>query len=54
MVSIPDYPDPAKVALSSLSNNVELYIRTDEAQREQPVDSTYRPDLPEADKHGTL
>jgi hypothetical protein len=54
MVSIPGYPDPTEVTLLSLSDNVELYIRTDEAQCEQPVDCTYRPNLPEADKRGTL
>jgi hypothetical protein len=54
MASITNYPDPAEVALLSLSNNVELYIRTDDAQREQPVDCNYRPDLPEADKRCTL
>uniref|UniRef100_A0A0B7KLP8 Uncharacterized protein n=1 Tax=Bionectria ochroleuca TaxID=29856 RepID=A0A0B7KLP8_BIOOC len=53
MASIPPFPDPAIAAPFEISEDVELYTRVDEAQREQPVDCTYRPDIPEADERGT-
>jgi hypothetical protein len=53
MASIPPYPDPAIAAAYEVSEDIELYIRVDEAQREQPVDCTYRPVKPEAEERGT-
>lgn len=52
MASIPPYPDPADAAAYKVSDDIQLYIRVDEAQHEQPVDYTYRPDIPEADERG--
>jgi hypothetical protein len=43
MASIPPAPDPAEAAAFELSDDIQLYIRVDEAQREQPADCTYRP-----------
>ncbi|KAK7209901.1 hypothetical protein V2G26_017079 [Clonostachys chloroleuca] len=43
MASIPPAPDPAEAAAFELSDDIQLYIRVDEAQCEQPADCTYRP-----------
>ncbi|KAK7218102.1 hypothetical protein V2G26_000812 [Clonostachys chloroleuca] len=53
MASIPPFPDPALEAPFEVSDDVELYIRVDEAQREQPVDCTYRPSKPATEQRGT-
>ncbi|CAG9950806.1 unnamed protein product [Clonostachys rosea f. rosea IK726] len=52
MASIPPAPDPAVAAAFEVSEDIELYIRVDEAEREQPVDCTYRPMKPAAKERG--
>lgn len=53
MASIPLALDPAVAAAFEVSEDIELYIRVDEAEREQPVDCTYRPTKPAAKERGT-
>ncbi|CAG9950100.1 unnamed protein product [Clonostachys rosea f. rosea IK726] len=53
MASIPPAPDPALAAVFEVSDDIELYIRIDEAEREQAVDCTYRPTKPAAKTRGT-
>jgi hypothetical protein len=53
MASIPPAPDPALAAVFEVSDDIELYIRIDEAEREQAVDCTYRPTNPAAKTRGT-
>ncbi|CAG9950938.1 unnamed protein product [Clonostachys rosea f. rosea IK726] len=53
MASIPPAPDPAVAAAFEVSDDIELYIRVDEAEREQPADCTYRPTKPAATQRGT-
>lgn len=53
MAEIPLTPDPTLAAPLEVFDDADLYIRLDEAQREQPIDSTYRPDKPAATQRGT-
>ncbi|CAG9950361.1 unnamed protein product [Clonostachys rosea f. rosea IK726] len=53
MASIPPAPDPAVAVAYEVSEDIELYIRVDEAEREQPVDCTYRPTKKATSKYGT-
>ncbi|KAK7219376.1 hypothetical protein V2G26_007379 [Clonostachys chloroleuca] len=53
MASIPPAPDPAVAVAYKVSEDIELYIRVDEAEREQPVDCTYRPTKKATSKYGT-
>jgi hypothetical protein len=53
MASIPPAPDPAVAVEFKLSDDVQLYIRVDEAVREQPVDCTYRPTKRATTQRGT-
>ena len=52
MVTIPEAPDPACTAPIDFCDDEDLFIRLDEAYREQPADCTYRPDLPPAEERG--
>ncbi|CAG9991575.1 unnamed protein product [Clonostachys byssicola] len=52
MVSIPPYSDPGLAAAYKVSEDIELYIRINKAQREQPADCTYRLVQLEAQERG--